>query len=468
MHGWAGAPRAWLIRSSVRLQDGVAGHSGGTADVAYDVERHMTIPARPRGAPSAKDQAPPPAGRRPRWRTVLTVTVAVCAAAVAVVAGVQLVRSAAPGQPARHTGAAGSAAANSASEGSAKTRPNAAALPPLSAAQLAGQRVIYSYTGLTPPASLLRWIRAGKVGGVIFFSGNIASQSQLAGVAAELNGANASPRNPLRHYPLLLMTDQEGGLVHRLPGAPAPSEKQIGEAALPAVAARDAGRGAGRNLAGAGLNVNLAPVLDVYRAPGGFDDQYGRSYSADPHQVSRLGAGFIKAQQATGVAATAKHFPGLGAAAAAQNTDEQPVTLDVPLGTLRGTDEYPYEAAIRAGVKLVMVSWAVYPALDRGVPAGLSPAVVGGELRQRLGFTGVTITDGLEAGALQAYGSIRHRATLAARAGMDLILCSAQQPGEGGQARTALSRGYQHTALDQAEFRASVRRVLALRASLRR
>jgi beta-N-acetylhexosaminidase len=437
--------------------------------VAYDVERHMTIPAKPRGAPPARDQAGAPAGRRRRLRAILMGCVAVCAAVVAVAAGAQLIRSAATGPPVRHAGVAGSAAAKSAIEGSAKGRPGAgkATLPPLSPAQLAGQRVIYSYSGLTPPANLLRWIRAGKVAGVIFFSGNIASQSQLAGVAAELGKANASPHNPLRHYPLLLMTDQEGGLVRRLPGEPALSEKQVGEAARRAPAAKAAGRGAGHNLAGAGLNVNLAPVLDVYRAPGDFDDQFGRSYSTDPRKVAYLGADFIKAQQATGVAATAKHFPGLGTAGAAQNTDERPVTLDVPLRTLRGTDEYPYKAAIRAGVRLVMVSWAVYPALDPGVPAGLSPAVVGGELRQRLGFTGVTVTDALEAGALQAYGTTRHRATTAAGAGMDLILCSAQRPGQGYQARVALSKGYQDGGLIQAPFRAAVQRVLALRASLR-
>ena len=437
--------------------------------MAYDVERHMTIPAGPRRAPAAQDRAPAPAGRRSGLRTALTVIVAVCAAVVAVVAGVGLVRSASAGQPVKHGAAAGSAAAKSAIEGSGKVRPatGKAALPPLSPTQLAGQRVIYSYTGLTPPANLLRWIRAGKVAGVIFFSGNISSQAQLAAVAAELDRANASQKNPLRHYPLLLMTDQEGGLVRRLPGAPEESEKQIGEVAHPAVAARAAGRGAGQNLTGAGLNVNLAPVLDVYRTPGDFDDQFGRSYSTNPHKVSYLGADFIKAQQATGVAATAKHFPGLGAAATAQNTDEEPVTLNVPLATLRGTDEYPYRAAIRAGVKLVMVSWAVYPALDPGRPAGLSPAIVDGELRQRLGFTGVTITDALEAGALKAYGTTRHRATMAAGAGMDLILCSGQRPGQGYQARIALAKNYRHGGPDQAAFRAAVQRILALRASLR-
>jgi beta-N-acetylhexosaminidase len=435
----------------------------------------MTTPASPDRAEPARDRSPARAGRRRRLRTVLTVVVAVCAATVASVAGLSLVRSAGSGQPVAHLPAAGSGAAGAAgSAGSgppavhpAKGNGNAAALPPLSPAQLAGERVIYSYRGLTPPAQLFRWIRAGKVAGVIFFGGNITSPAQLAGVVAELDRANASPRNPLRRYPLLLMTDQEGGLVRRLPGAPELSEKQIGEALHPAAAARDAGRGAGRNLAGAGLNVNLAPVLDVYRTPGDFDDQFGRSYSASAHQVAYLGANFIRAQQATGAAATAKHFPGLGAAGAAQNTDEQPVTLHVPLSVLHRTDEYPYKAAIRSGVKLVMVSWAVYPALDPRVPAGLSAKVVGGELRQRLGFTGVTITDALEAGALRAYGATRHRATLAASAGMDLILCSAQQAAQGNQARIALSEDYQQGKLGRAAFQAAVQRVLALRSSLR-
>jgi beta-N-acetylhexosaminidase len=342
------------------------------------------------------------------------------------------------------------------------------AQPKLSPAQMAGQRVIYSYKGLTPPASLLSWIRQGEVGGVIFFSQNISSEAQIASVITELNNANASAQNPLRTSPLLLMTDQEGGLVRRLPGAPVLSEKQIGESASPAAQATAAGTGAGQNLAGVGMNVNLAPVLDVYRTAGDFDDQYQRSYSMNPQTVSGLGADFIQAQQATGVAAAAKHFPGLGTASSTQNTDLRPVTLPVSLQSLRTIDEYPYRAAITAGVKLVLVSWAIYPALDPTRPAGLSPAIVGGELRQRLGFTGVTITDALEAGALQPFGTIGNRATLAAQAGMDLILCSAQQATEGEQARIALQNGYQGGTLNQATFQAALQRVLALKSSLPR
>jgi beta-N-acetylhexosaminidase len=102
------------------------------------------------------------------------------------------------------------------------------------------------------------------------------------------------------------------------------------------------------------MNVNLAPVLDVYRTAGDFDDQFQRSYSSDPATVARLGSSFVTAQQPTGVAATVKHFPGLGAATAPQNTDDRPVTLNVPLAQLRSIDELPFRAAIEAGAKLVM------------------------------------------------------------------------------------------------------------------
>jgi beta-N-acetylhexosaminidase len=172
--------------------------------------------------------------------------------------------------------------------------------------QLAGQRVIGSYPGLTPPASLFTDISNGQVAGVIFFGENISSEAQIAGVITQLRQAQA--QSPVQ-VPLLLMTDQEGGLVRRLPGQPVLSEKQIGQSSDPVAAAAAAGTGAGQNLAGVGMNVNLAPVLDVYYKTGNFIDQYQRSYSNDPAVVSECGQAFITAQQQTGVAATAKHSP---------------------------------------------------------------------------------------------------------------------------------------------------------------
>ncbi len=339
-----------------------------------------------------------------------------------------------------------------------------AGLSALNPQQLAGQRVIYSYSGLTPPSSLIQRIRAGEAAGVIFFGDNISSEDQIGSVITELRQADDA--SPVRE-PLLLMTDQEGGQVRRLPGEPTLSEKQVGAAANPVAAASQAGTGAGENLAGVGMNVNLSPVLDVYRQAGDFDDEFGRSYSMSPTTVAGLGSAFITAQQKVGPAATAKHFPGLGAATAAENTDAGPVTLNVPLDSLRSTDEAPYPAAIAAGVKLVMVSWATYPALDAGHPAGLSSAVVQGELRGRLGFTGVTITDALEAGSLKAFGTDKQRGVDAAAAGMDLILCSGGTVTQGDDVESALVAALRSGTLDQAAFQQSVNRITALRSGLR-
>jgi beta-N-acetylhexosaminidase len=337
----------------------------------------------------------------------------------------------------------------------------------LSLAQLAGQRIIYAYSGLRPPSALLAQIRAGEAGGVIFFPTNIGSRERLAGVVRELQSANAS--SPV-HAPLLLMTDQEGGEIRRLSGAPALSEEQTGASPNASSLATAAGTGAGENLRSVGLNVNLAPVADVARTPGDFDDQYRRSYGPNAGTDATLVSAFVKAQQDTGVAATVKHFPGLGAAAASQDTDTGPVTLNLSLKALRTVDEAPFRAAVAAGAKLMMVSWGVYPVLDPTLPAGLSSKVINGELRSRLGFRGVTITDALTAGALSAFGSLGRRGVLAARAGADLLLCT--EPASAGSALSgtsvmlALDHALASGQLSRSSAEHVVARVIALRQRL--
>jgi len=408
--------------------------------------------------------------RSPSWLRLGIALVAVALAAALVASATAgrfplWLRSSAEASPSASRSAPSHPAPSPGATSTPEPSRSSAPAPALSLQQLAGQRVIFSYGGLRPPASLLNLIRHGEAAGVIFFSQNVSSDAQIAKVIAELEQANASPTNPVRK-PLLLMTDQEGGQIRRLPGPPLLSERQIATSSSPAAAAANAGTTGGQYLRGLGLNVDLAPVLDVYRRAGDFDDQFQRSYSMDPAVVSELGAGFITALQAQGVAATAKHFPGLGTAAQPEDTDLRPVTLKVPLATIRDTDEVPYKAAIAAGVRLVLVSWAVYPALDPGRPAGLSPTIVNGELRQRLGFKGVTITDALEAGALRSFGSFQNRSLLAAEAGMDLILCSQQNVSEGEQAMTGLENGYRDGQLAKPAFDAALDRVLALRSSL--
>lgn len=330
--------------------------------------------------------------------------------------------------------------------------------------QLAGQRIIYSYPGLTVSGALLERVAAGEAAGVIFFGRNIASRAQISETVAQLREAQ---RESPSGDPLLLMTDQEGGLIRRLPGDPVLSQQQIGQDGDPLAAATAAGTAAGRNLASVGMNLNLAPVLDVTRSPDGFIALNQRSYGGGAAIDATLGGAFIAAQQASGVAAAAKHFPGLGAAASWQNTDEVPVTLDVPADELRAVDELPYRSAISAGVKMVMVSWATYPALDARRPAGLSPLVVRQELRGRLGYSGVTITDALEAGALGPFGSAGERAVAAAAAGADLILCSSGDVAQGEDAAAALLAAFREGRLDAGDFNAGFERISALRRSLR-
>ena len=334
----------------------------------------------------------------------------------------------------------------------------------LSPTQQAGQRVIFSYPGPTPPSTLLDMISAGEVGGVIFFGENITSLAQISTVAAELKAANAE--SPV-DAPLLLMTDQEGGLIRRIrPGEPTLSEKQIGASPDPTGAAHDAGIGAAQTLAGVDMNTNLAPVLDVFRQAGNFDDQFQRSYSSDANVCAACGAAFITAQQGLGIAATAKHFPGLGAATRSQNTDLTTVTLTQSADEIRNVDELPFGAAIAVGVDMVMTSWAVYPALDPDFPAGLSAAIVQGELRDRLGFRGVTITDALEAGAVAPFGDTGERSVLAAQAGMDVLLCSARDVTQGTAAVQAVAAALQGFQLNPGHSRQALRRVLDLRQQL--
>jgi beta-glucosidase-like glycosyl hydrolase len=320
----------------------------------------------------------------------------------------------------------------------------------------AGYHVIHSYPGLTPPASLLDLAQQGLVGGIILFGENVGSN--LATVVESFQSAYA--KSPAYSgSPLLIMTDQEGGEVRRLSGGPTLSEKSVGASSNPTAAATLAGQQAASALSASNVNSNLAPVLGVFRQAGDFLDQYQRSYGNTAALVGECAAAFVTAQQSAGIIATAKHFPGLGAATATEDTDAEPVTINLTLAQLQSVDEVPYKQAIAAGVDMVMASWAVYPALDHTNPSGMSEAWIQGELRQRLGFTGVTITDAIEAGSLKAFGS-------ASGAGMDIILASGRNATQGQAIVTALVNALNAGTLSQTSFDEGTQRILKLRAKL--
>ncbi|KAL9044131.1 MAG: hypothetical protein Q9214_002712, partial [Letrouitia sp. 1 TL-2023] len=236
--------------------------------------------------------------------------------------------------------------------------------------------------------------------------------------------------------------------------------------ANPTQAATTAGDQAASALKAQKNNVNLAPVLEVFRKPGDFMDKDQRSYSNVASVAAACGAAFINEQQASGVFATAKHFPGLGSASATQNTDAAPVTLGLSLSQIRSVDEVPFQRAIAAGVKMVMPSWALYPALDSKYPSGLSSKWIQGELRGRLGYTGVTVSDAIEAGGLRAFGNDANRAVLASQAGMDLILAAGRNATQGQAVGDALVKAVTDGTIDRGAFDAATQRILAIRKSL--
>jgi beta-N-acetylhexosaminidase len=330
--------------------------------------------------------------------------------------------------------------------------------PRLTAAQLAGQHVVFPIAGHTAPRALRARIRRGEAAGVILLARTALTVAQVRRLTARLQRI---PRPAGLRAPLLVMVDQEGGPVKRLPGAPARSPRELA-AAGSADLARAEGRATARTLRAAGVNVALAPVLDVARR-GSAIAREGRALGATPQAVARVGVAFAEGLQQGGVAATAKHFPGFGAAT--RNTDDGEAVIDLPAATLRRVDGAPFAAAVRRGVAMVMLASARYPGLS-AEPAVLSPAVVGEELRDRLHFRGITVSDDLEAPALVPYGGAPGAAVRAMRAGIDLVLCARSYAGAAGAAR-AVADALRAGELDRAGAEASLRRLLAARAAWR-
>ncbi|KAJ6439885.1 glycosyl hydrolase [Purpureocillium lavendulum] len=338
---------------------------------------------------------------------------------------------------------------------------------------LAGQHVVYSWPSSSqPPQELLDLTRQGLVGGVILFGENMDANTTTH-VKQLKDAYDASPAPGLlrrltgKRTRFFVSTDQEGGYIRRIKdGEPKLSAKQMGAAADPAAAGEAGGAGAAATLKQWQHNVNLAPVLDVFRQPKDFTDYWERSFGNTSAQVVAAAVPFLTAMQAAGVAGAAKHFPGLGAASHEANTDLQPVTLTQPLDELRAVDMAPYKAAIAAGIDMVMTSWALYPALDAKYPAGLSRKWVQGELRGRLGFKGVTITDAMEAGAISGFGGAGETGLMAKKAGMDLLLASQRNVTQGEVIRKAIVNALKHGHLDQKDFDAATRRIASMRSKI--
>lgn len=323
-------------------------------------------------------------------------------------------------------------------------------------AKLVGQMLMGRMTGTSPSPALIQRIRRGQLGGLIIFPDNVSSNEELRATIARLQREARAGGNP----PLLISTDQEGGTVMRFPnGPPGMSARQLAATGDRKLVFR-AGRATGTYLRGLGINVDLAPVLDAPSTPDNFLGS--RAFDARPQVVSTYGKAFLRGLQTANVAATAKHFPGLGTAGA--NTDLGRVVITTPEHGLRWRYR-PFAEAVRSGVRLMMVSNAAYRSLDpSGRPAALSRPIVTKLLRDRLGFSGVVITDAF---GTPAPASFRNGPALAIDAGVDMLLYSGSEQSSDTAFRT-LVRAARSGEISRAQLDAANTRIAELKRWLER
>jgi len=297
-------------------------------------------------------------------------------------------------------------------------------------------------------------LQAIHAGGLIVFERNFQAPSQFRGLLAQLE--EVVGRN------LLVMVDQEGGRVVRFSSGVTrfPDPLAVGTTQQPEDVYRQ-GRIEAKELRALGVDVNLAPCVDVLVA--GADPIIGtRSYGSDPQRVAALGAARIKGMQAGGLSSCAKHFPGIGAVPKDPHTQLPTVELD--WSAMHQIHLVPVLAAIQAGVATIMSSHVCYPKLDApsGTPATCSSRLMRGLRREELGFQGVVLSDDLEMGALREVGSIGEAAVRAVEAGHDLLLvCSTLDSQR--EVFEALRVAYQQRRLSIQELELSVARIDQLR-----
>ncbi len=257
---------------------------------------------------------------------------------------------------------------------------------------MAGQRLMLGFDGTFLNRELKFIIREIKAGGIILFKPNIESREQLIRLCSDAQTFAADCGQP----PLFVAVDQEGGVVARLKH---PFTEFAGNPHIHTKAdARHFAEITADELASAGINMNMAPVVDV--APEGVDSiMKNRVFKGDAAIVSELGSCVIKSLQDKKIMAVAKHFPGIGRTI--KDSHFFLPKLNTDLETLRAADMRPFEAARDTDVTGIMLSHISYPQLDDIWQASLSPYIAGDLLRGELGYEGLVLTDDLDMKAIK-------------------------------------------------------------------
>jgi beta-N-acetylhexosaminidase len=256
-------------------------------------------------------------------------------------------------------------------------------------------------------------IDALKVGGLILFARNIVAPDQIQTLCAQAQAYARQCGQP----PLFIAIDQEGGAVARLK---APFTQFAGNPSM--AAPEDAvafAQTTARELSQIGVNMNMAPVLDV-PPPQGPSVMLQRAFGRDPHWVAQMGATVIDHLQANGIMAVGKHFPGIGRTVL--DSHEDLPDLEIDSETLEASDLIPFEAALEADVSGIMLSHIRYTGIDPLWPASLSVAVAHDLLRQQMGYAGLVLTDDLDMGAIAKHYQLPDIVGQCLAATVDLLL----------------------------------------------
>lgn len=293
--------------------------------------------------------------------------------------------------------------------------PAAKLLDELSTDEKIGQLVLVGMDGTEPNDVTRQLIEEYHVGGFIFYKNNIQDTKQAL---ALFNGLKTANQN--KAVPLFLSVDEEGGRVSRMPGelAKLPAARKIGNTGSTELAGQ-IGEIIGKELAGFGLNLDFAPVLDVNSNPD--NPVIGdRAFGTKPEIVSRMGIAVMKGIQEQGIIPVVKHFPGHGDTSVDSHLGLPVVEHD--LDRLQKLELVPFKQAIQEGADVVMIAHLLMPKLDPDHPASFSKAVIHDLLREELGYEGTIISDDMTMGAIVEHYDIRDAAVQFIQSGGNIVL----------------------------------------------
>ncbi len=315
--------------------------------------------------------------------------------------------------------------------------------------QKVGQMIISGVDGRSLSDDEALMIRSGQVGGVIFLGHNVKNSDQFTQLI------NDFPEN--LEIPLFMSIDQEGGRVQRLPlnKSEYPNALTIGKSPDKAY---EYGVKIGQAVQSFDLNLNLAPVLDVFSNPE--NKVIGnRAYGTTPEIVASVGVDVMTGIQETGIISCIKHFPGHGDTII--DSHEGLPVVNHGLDRLMSFEWIPFKRAIDKGADMIMTAHVLLPSIDKNDPATLSKTIISEHLRGDLGFDGVVITDDLVMGAISKKYQYETAVRKAVDAGVDIMLISDNDYVD--EIQHALFSAVRSGELDEERIDVSVERILKIK-----